>query len=311
MRIAVIEAADRLRNGEVVAVPTETVYGLAASLNRPEAIQHIFRLKSRPKNNPLIIHVASPSDIQEYVSIVPTAFDKLAAAFWPGPLTLVIGVNSNIIPPIATAGLLTAAFRIPRHPLALELLSLTGPLVMPSANLSGKPSATNAAHVEEDFGETFPVLDGGQCHAGVESTILIWNSDRWCAGRLGAISLDELGEVLGYMPEVINRVKSSGAPICPGQMYRHYAPKALLTLSRDLKLCREVVIGFDNRIYPNAEKVYSLGSSIFPEDAAQRLYAVLRQLDADGVERATIDIDIPKTGLWMTLHERLEKAARG
>src|SRR5262245_4612508 len=142
MHISLEEAASALKSGLVVAVPTETVYGLAASIDFPDAIEDIFRLKGRPSNNPLIVHVASAKEIAFYVTQQPPQFLKLASAFWPGPLTVVLPVDQVRIPSVARAGLPTAAFRVPNHPLTRELLEITGPLVMPSANLSGKPSAT-------------------------------------------------------------------------------------------------------------------------------------------------------------------------
>jgi len=148
MRINLEQAISKIQLGEVVAIPTETVYGLAASLALPEAIQLIFDLKKRPLNNPLIIHVCSTSQIKEYTSELPPDFDRLADFFWPGPLTMIIPIQCHLVPQIVRANLCTAGFRIPQHPLAQQLMHFTGPLVMPSANLSGKPSATSAAHVE-------------------------------------------------------------------------------------------------------------------------------------------------------------------
>lgn len=308
MRITLAEAASHLKHGDVVAVPTETVYGLAASLNEPSAIQKIYSLKNRPANNPLIIHVASASMVSEYAQVLPPGFTELAQEFWPGPLTLVLPAISNKIPYIATAGLSTAAFRVPEHSLTLKLLELTGPLVMPSANLSGKPSATTAEHVENDFGVDFPVVDGGPCSCGLESTILFWNGSTWVVARLGAIEPDAFAKGLGYMPEV--SIKGSQVPICPGQMYRHYAPKASLGLVHTIPDDGgEAVVGFSDRRYSSKRKLYSLGSSQEPLEAAQRLYSVLRQLDLDGVGAAIVDIDFPENGLWLTLKERLEKAA--
>lgn len=161
MRISLQAAASALKSGQVVAVPTETVYGLAAALNSKIAVEDIFKLKSRPSDNPLIIHVNELDQIESLARALPEDFYLLASAFWPGPMTLVLPVNIDAVPSIARAGLPTAAFRIPRHPLALQLLALTGPLVMPSANISGSPSATSVEHVEADFGDNFPILEGG------------------------------------------------------------------------------------------------------------------------------------------------------
>lgn len=318
MRISLADAATLLLTSEVVAVPTETVYGLAACLNDFTAIQKIYTLKSRPPQNPLIIHVASSQQIHEYVEELPDSFEALAAAFWPGPLTLVLPVKSNKVLNIVTAGLKTAAFRVPRHSLTRKLLAMTGPLVMPSANLSGKPSSTSAEHVEKDFTLDFPVLDGGPSEEGLESTILIWDSKKWVIGRLGALDADCFLPVIGYIPGLtkkhndldVNELKET--PTCPGQMFRHYAPKArLIFFKQDLLTTNpcQVIVGFDDKSYSREFKIYSLGLLKNPKVAAERLYAVLRQLDQDEVKEAFVDMDFPANGLWITIRERLEKAA--
>ncbi|MEI8364852.1 MAG: L-threonylcarbamoyladenylate synthase [Parachlamydiaceae bacterium] len=313
MHVSLSKAASLLDAGTVVAVPTETVYGLAARLDRPDAIAKIFTVKGRPKNNPLIVHIASAKDITGYVSELPPDLDLLAQAFWPGPLTLILPAIKESVPDIVRAGLHTVAIRVPDHPLTRELLKITGPLVMPSANPSGKPSATSSDHVEADFGKDFPVLDGGECHKGVESTILYWQDRVWTLARLGALAPEDFFSVLGYVPDVMLGMKSgeNGAPLCPGQLYRHYAPKAHLTLTTAIPLesC-DVILGFDDRYYPKGSRLLSLGSSLHPEEAARRLYAVLRQLDNEGIEHALVDVNTPDTGLWRTLRERLQKASK-
>jgi len=312
MRVTEHEAIRLLAEGHVVGIPTETVYGLAAAANNPHAVDAIFKLKGRPANNPLIIHLESPSQIQAFASDLPDGFDKLSNAFWPGPLTIVVPVKTETIPTAIRAGLSTAAFRIPSHPLTRSLLKHTGPLVMPSANLSGTPSATQPKHVENDFGSEFPILDGGECKNGVESTILLWRGERWVIVRLGALSQEDFLPVIGYSPFVEGTSRAiNEAPLCPGQMYRHYAPRAKLNLVRTVSAGSSgTVIGFSDRIYPDGCYLLSLGASNDPEQAAQKLYAVLRQLDSDAVQEAWVDIDFPEKGLWMTLRERLFKAAK-
>lgn len=306
MRVSVQQAHQLLTSGKVVGVPTETVYGLAASLTQPDAIARIFSLKNRPANNPLIIHLSSYQDMLAYVREVPEGIDRLAEMFWPGPMTLVVPVLVEKVPSIVRAELSTAAFRVPSHSLTRELLAMSGPLVMPSANLSGRPSSTSAEHVEEDFGVDFPVLDGGECQRGVESTILIFREAKWAIIRLGALSPEDFEEVLGYAPVVVAKEEGK-APLCPGQLYRHYAPRAKLLLGGKPSKSG-CVVGFSDREYL-CEKVYFLGISRDPTVAAQRLYGVLRQLDADGVVKAWVDMDFPNEGLWLTLRERLYKAA--
>lgn len=311
MKVSEEEAISLLNSGLVVAIPTETVYGLAASINFPKTIEKIFHLKGRPSNNPLIVHLGSIDDISLYARELPKNFNKLAAAFWPGPLTLVIPVIEDTIPAIARAGLPTAAFRIPGLELTRKVLNNTGPLVMPSANLSGKPSATSAEHVEQDFGNGFSVLDGGECQKGVESTILCWDKTEWVVIRLGALPPEAFLPVLGYTPKVEERKKEDhSAPLCPGQLYRHYSPKAKLTLSEAIPSeTNQAIVGFSDRSYPKNTLLFSLGKSDDPDSAAHELYSVLRNLDDAAIDHAFVDMSFPHHGLWQTLRERLQKAA--
>lgn len=311
MRVSFSEAVNRLNQGQVVAVPTETVYGLAALLCQENAIGEIFRLKGRPACNPLIIHVGAVEQCLELCSDLPPDFMKLAAAFWPGPLTMILPIQPDRVPEIARAKLPTAAFRLPKHEIARQLLLATSPFVAPSANLSGSPSATKPEHVEKDFGAGFPLLDGGSSLHGVESTILAHVDGAWQIVRLGALTAKQIGAVLGYLPECAVQTREN--PISPGQLLQHYAPKAKLTLSLNAyESCpqkRPVVVGYGTREYHGAKRVYLLGDTIDPEQAAYRLYALLRELDLEGVESAWVDMDIPVEGLWQTVRERLARAS--
>lgn len=303
MHLSLEQTALLLTQGNVVAVPTETVYGLAACVDQPTAIQQIFLLKNRPADNPLIIHVAHKEQIAAFVEGVPPDFERLAAAFWPGPLTLVIPVVEENVPTLVRAGLSTAAFRVPMHPVTRQLLEITGPLVMPSANLSGRPSATSAEHVEVDFGKDFPVLNGGPCEKGVESTILIFQEGSWKLGRLGAIAAEDFFAVLGYVPL---EAKKGKAPLCPGQRYRHYAPRGQLYFGPMEKV--GTVLGYSDRAYANDLHVIVLGAVKDPQSVAEGLYAALRRLDEEGIAAAWVDVDVPKEGLWLTILDRLYKA---
>lgn len=309
MRIPLEQAGELLIAGKVVAVPTETVYGLAASIVHPAAVESIYSIKGRPSSNPLIIHVSSLDQIIPYATEIPPFFYELASAFWPGPLTIVLPINTDLVPDKIRAGQPTAAFRIPNHPLVRELIALTGPLVMPSANISGRPSATSPSHVEHDFGADFPVLDGGSSIKGVESTIVIYLSDRWEVIRLGSIPAEEFEPVLGYVPEF--KISLDGEKVlCPGQLFRHYAPHSRLLLVTDFpEDLQGTIIGYSDRSYPKGCDVRVLGSLSTPEVCAERLYHVLRQLDEDNVPSVYVDMAIPTTGLWATLRERLNKAA--
>lgn len=306
MKITVNEAKQRLLSGEIVAIPTETVYGLAAWLLEEQAINAIFTLKGRPAHNPLILHIANKEACYQFVSELPSGFSALADAFWPGPLTLVLPIKEETIPAVARASLPTAAFRVPSHPLTLQLLQQVQPLVAPSANMSGSPSGTKPEHVEHDFGQNFPVVDGGAAQHGVESTILLHNEGVWQIARLGAISPEMLANVLGYTPEIVQ--KNEGKIVCPGQLLQHYAPQARLQLA-EIPQQKNFVVGYASRHYEGAKKVYILGNLNDPEGVSHRLYDTLRQLDQDGVLEAWIDMAIPEYGLWKTIRERLSRAA--
>ncbi|MFI0435920.1 MAG: L-threonylcarbamoyladenylate synthase [Parachlamydiaceae bacterium] len=308
MRISLEQAIDSLRSGQVVAVPTETVYGLAASIEKNHAIEHIFELKKRPHSNPLIIHLADWREINQYVTHYPPSFEALAKAFWPGSLTCILPVQSHV-PMQIRAGLATGGFRIPDLALTRELIRETGPLVMPSANLSGRPSSTRVEHVEEDFGIDFPVLDGGICSRGVESTILLYQDPHWVIVRLGALSPETFQTILGYRPLFVKKTEGA-SPLCPGQHFRHYAPRAKLILGEKPALHHiPFILGFKERSYPSDKKIILLGSLQDPNEVAENLYQALRQLDQEGADAAWVDLDFPREGLWETIAERLMRAA--
>lgn len=322
-----------LSRGHVVAIPTETVYGLAASIAHPAAIEAIFSLKGRPHFNPLIVHLACQPDLRfhpmeslsAYIEQPLEGLEQLVQHFWPGPLTLVLPVGtSSMISPLARANLPTAAFRMPLHPIAQRILSQTGPLVAPSANRSGTPSSTCVEHVEADFGPLFPVVDGGRCQSGVESTILMRHEGRWRIGRLGAIAPETFAPLLGYVPEwsaltgkagvaeagEAGEAGAIGEIRCPGQLYRHYAPCAKLILGEtEYDECHPVVLGFTDRDYIGAKRIFCLSSSDDPVGSLNVLYDVLRELDQQRISSAWIDLRMPETGLWRTLRERLIRAA--
>ncbi len=307
MKINIKEAKSLLLSGKVVAIPTETVYGLAALATNLDAVRAIFALKGRPSHNPLILHIAKPEECLHYAASIPSGLESLMAAFWPGPLTLVLPIKEELVLPEIRANLKTAAFRMPKHELALSLLNEVSPLVAPSANLSGAPSSTRREHVEADFGKGFPVLDGGRSLHGLESTILVYSNERWQIARLGAISQERLKEVLGYIPEIVEA--NAEKPICPGQLLAHYAPKARLILSTDSQNILPAVIGFGDRLYPHAKKVFLLSEKCDANEAAHRLYTILRQLDQENIQEAWVDMQFPETGLWKTVRERLSRAA--
>lgn len=226
---AVRKAANLLRAGRLVAFPTETVYGLGADACNAEAIGEVFRAKERPADNPLIVHVRDMEGIRRCAATDPRV-EKLAVAFMPGPLTLVLPAR-DVVPSIARAGLPTVAVRIPDNPVALSLLAEAGPLVAPSANLSGRPSPTTARHVLDDLsGRIAAVLDGGPCRVGIESTVLDLSGDRPRILRPGVIGRQEIEAVIGEIGVEVSTVEHRigepdvEAPRAPGMKYRHYAP---------------------------------------------------------------------------------------
>lgn len=309
MLINLNQVKQQFANGSPIACPTETVYGLAAPATDDTCIKKIFELKGRPSDNPLIVHFKDLKQVEDYLGPLPSEALQLAQAYWPGPLTLVLPYDGQHFSSRVQAGLLTLACRIPDSQAMIELIDCFGPIVAPSCNPSGRPSATCEQHIYEDFGEDFPVFKGGKAHKGVESTVVLWTKNSVEIGRLGAISQDDLERCLGYLPAF--KLKTSSQPACPGQKYRHYAPTCQLTYGQSLPNDQQVaILGFKQRTYPLAHPFVCLGDLNDPEYTLNTFYETLRALDRNGYKKAWVDIDFPKEGLWLTLHERLEKAAQ-
>lgn len=299
-------AARLLREGELVAFPTETVYGLGANAMDEQAARKIYEAKGRPSDNPLIAHIASMEGLRALVSHVPEAGLKLADRFWPGPLTMVFPKSRNV-PYGTTGGLETVAVRMPSDPVAHKLLEMAGvPIAAPSANTSGRPSPTTADHVYQDMqGRIAMIVDGGTVGIGVESTIVDVTGPVPVILRPGAITHEMLTEVLGEVlvdPAVLGPVKTDTRPQAPGMKYRHYAPKAELVLveGQQEKVVAEInrlagdrisqgyevgVICTDETLgcYRNGQ-VRSIGPRSHEETIAHNLYALLREFDDLGVD---------------------------
>ena len=223
-------AGDILRQGGLVAIPTETVYGLAANALDGEAVKKIYQAKGRPSDNPLIVHISRFSQLAPLVREVPESAQKLAAAFWPGPLTIILP-KSDVIPQQTSGGLDTVAVRCPSHPTARAVIDAAGvPLAAPSANLSGKPSPTTFLHVREDLtGRVDALLDGGDCDVGVESTVLTLATPVPRLLRPGGVTLSQLRQVLGQVevdPAVLHQMEAGQKAASPGMKYKHYSPAA-------------------------------------------------------------------------------------
>lgn len=318
------EAVTLLAQGEVVAFPTETVYGLGANALDPSAVAAIFRAKGRPQDNPLIVHVDHKDRVAAFVKEIPEQARLLMEHFWPGPLTLVLQKTEEI-PNVVTAGLATVAVRVPDHPIALELLRCTGfPLAAPSANLSGRPSPTRAEHVLADLQGKIPaILDGGETGWGLESTVLDCTTSPFRLLRPGGVTLEDLRALVpveyGASPG-----EEQEAPRSPGMKYRHYAPKALVYLvtgdgaaAKILELSESYrkkgedvgVMTWNERsyLYPTL-RVLNMGSQGDMATLAHRLYHLLREADVLGLTVLFIE-GVPEDNLGLAIMNRLRKAA--
>jgi L-threonylcarbamoyladenylate synthase len=290
-----------LRAGQLVAVPTETVYGLAARADSEGAVAAIFRAKGRPDFNPLIVHVASLGQARELAAFDERA-ELLAARYWPGPLSLVLPLRpGNAVVPAVTAGLSTIALRMPDHPALRRLLAEVAlPLAAPSANRSGTVSPTTPGHVTRSLGDALAaVLDGGSCSRGVESTIVALRADRtWQLLRQGPISQDELEGLLGEPQALADRAIEA-----PGQLARHYSPGKALRLNARQPGADEFMIGFGD-----IAGYCSLSESGDLALAAARLYACLHQASAADQPRIAI-APVPEDGIGVAINDRLRRAA--
>lgn len=293
--------AARLREGGLVSFPTETVYGLGADATNSEAVIAIYETKGRPRFNPLIIHCADLAMAETLVAFTPVA-RRLAEAFWPGPLTLVLPRRAGGgLSDLVTAGLDTVGVRVPDHPLALALIRAVGrPLAGPSANPSGRLSPTSAEQVRSGFGGRVAVLDGGPCKSGVESTILGVTGDAVTQLRAGALARGDIESLLGH-PIAVAAAHAGIA--APGMMASHYAPDALMRLDADMPRAGEAFLGFgatggDLNLSPSGDL----------REAARNLFAMLHALDRTGAPRIAV-APIPHTGLGEAINDRLERAA--
>ena len=318
-RESVREAAELLERSELVAIPTETVYGLAANALNENAVKKIFLAKGRPQDNPLIVHISSMKMLPPLVREIPDIAKALAERFWGGPLTMIFP-KSDKIPSVTSGGLDTVAVRMPSSEAAREIIRKCGfPLAAPSANLSGKPSPTTAQHVFEDMNGKIPlIIDGGECAVGVESTVICFKGDKIHILRPGGITaemLSEFGEVevdkaVMAQPEKNERVLS------PGMKYRHYSPKADVYVAnahgRAFKEYCAKRARYENDLIALgadvAERGVFLDYGSTPEIQAQRLFALLRRADDLGAK--TVLVEMPEqSGMGLAVYNRLLRAA--
>lgn len=311
-------AAALLRAGELVAFPTETVYGLGADALNGAAAARIFAAKGRPADNPLIAHIAGESGLAGLIAGEPCACARaLMRAFWPGPMTLIFP-KSPRVPREVTAGLDTVAVRMPSHPVARALISAAQtPIAAPSANRSGRPSPTTAAHVLEDMEGRIPlILDGGPCEVGLESTVVDVTGARPRILRPGGVTLELLEGVVGDVDVdegVLHQLQAGSQARSPGMKYKHYAPKGEVTIVTGPRAAQEIarlydaadgraaILAFSQADY-GARRVYRL------KNAPGELFAALRQLDEDGMETIYAE-DVPTTGVGLAVMNRLMRAA--
>ncbi|MBQ6266273.1 MAG: threonylcarbamoyl-AMP synthase [Clostridia bacterium] len=314
-------AADLLRNGGLVAIPTETVYGLAANALDPAAVARIFEAKGRPQDNPLIVHVASMEEIPPLVAQVDPRLSALADAFWPGPLTVVMK-KSDRIPAVVSAGLDTVAIRMPSHPTAHAVIAAAGvPLAAPSANTSGRPSPTRASHVLTDLdGRIDAVLEGGESEVGVESTVITLTTDPPTLLRPGGITHAQLEQVLGRIqisPAVFAQLRSNETAQSPGMKYKHYAPKTAVTLvkgsfeqykrfvdAQKTPVCAVCFRG-EGQSFDHAIEYGLAGDG---NAQAHDVFDALRRIDGAGCARALVRCPDP-SGVGLAVYNRLLRAA--
>lgn len=307
----VARAAELLRQGALVAFPTETVYGLGADAANPQAVGRVYAAKNRPPFNPLIVHLSDIEEVGREVEIPPVA-RALAKAFWPGPLTLVLPrrADSGVVARVS-AGLDTIAVRVPDHPVALALLrSVGGPLVGPSANPSGSVSPTHARHVLSDLdGKVDAVLDAGDCRLGIESTIVGFQAGEPVLLRSGALAIEAIARILGRAPAAPAMFSQL---LAPGGLPRHYAPSALLRLGASAPESGEAWLGFGAD--PAAAGSAVARENLSPDgdlgEAATRLYHCIRVLDKAVGRRGRIAVaSLPATGSGLAINDRLRRAA--
>jgi L-threonylcarbamoyladenylate synthase len=308
-------AVDELKRDGLVSIPTETVYGLAANAYNETSVKKIFELKNRPHYNPLIVHIKSADYLQHIAKEIPDIALKLATAFWPGPLTLVLKKQEHVSDFI-TAGKDTVAVRVPNHPLTLDLLNeLDFPLAAPSANPFGSISPTNAAHVHSYFGETLPViLDGGECEKGIESTIIGFENNQPILYRHGSISIEEIEKMVGKINTITHNDQT---PNAPGMLSRHYAPKTETYLTNNVAALATYFEGkkigllvFKNPMYHhNIHHQEILSKTGDCAEAAKNLYAAMHRLDEQNLD-VIIAERLPDEGLGKTINDKLERATK-
>ena len=316
------EAARMLHDGQVVGIPTETVYGLAADARNPQAVAQVFAAKGRPADNPLIVHIASMEQLTEIAAEVPPLAKRLAEQFWPGPLTMILPKQASI-PEITSGGLDTVGIRMPSHPVARALIRLSGvPIAAPSANISGYPSPTTAAHVMRDMqGKIAAVVDGGPCTVGVESTVIsLEGADSVRILRPGYVTKEMLESVAAHVsldPAILHQLKEGQTVRSPGMKYKHYSPRAHVILAdgswkgfaalvEQRKTAHTYALVFDGEGETLSVPILTYGKNY--QEQAQQIFSKLRELDDLGAQ--LVFVRAPSAdGVGLAVYNRLIRAA--
>lgn len=309
----ILKAKELLVRGELVGIPTETVYGLAGNALDINSVAKIFQVKDRPQFDPLIVHVSDFSSVNLFVSEIPDQAKRLAKAFWPGPMTLLLK-RKQTIPDLVTSGLDTVGIRCPNHPLTIQLLqSLPFPLAAPSANPFGYISPTKASHVNDQLGSKINyILDGGESTVGIESTIIGFEADQPTIYRLGGLSLEDIKSVVGSIHVQLHSVSN---PRAPGQLASHYAPTKKLILGNIpelLSIYGSSHVGLlsfqniDESVDPTKQRVLTSSGDLL--EAAQNLFASLRELDQLNIKIILAE-QVPEIGLGRAINDRLRRAS--
>ncbi len=305
------KATDLLLKGEVVAIPTETVYGLAASIESNEGLKKIFALKERPFFDPLIVHVANFKQAATLTTDWLPLADYLARVFWPGPFTIVLPKASHV-DPLITSGLDTVAIRYPAHPLAQELIHLVGPLAAPSANMFGHTSPTQPKHVQSEFpGANLLIVDGGTCEVGVESTVVSIDAEHVRILRPGAVTEEMIQAALRKWshPVAVSRGSSQASP---GSLKHHYMPKIPLVIVEPQKtasLAAELRLRIQNETGKPAQNAVELKLNDDPAIAARELYSEMRKISESGADCIYVVNRSDRQGMWSAIWDRLSRAA--
>lgn len=320
----IADAARLIQDGQLVAFPTETVYGLGADATNPQAVGQVYQAKGRPSDNPLIVHVSSPAMVAQYAAVIPEKAQQLMDQFWPGSLTIILPIKSGALDPVVTGGLDTVAFRLPDNQVTIDLINQAGvPIVGPSANTSGKPSPTTAQHVYHDLkGKIAGIVDDGPTRVGLESTVIDLWTDHPAILRPGVVTKAAIEAVIGSLTVDHHQVKDNETPKAPGMKYKHYAPNAQVLMVNDddwdqvkdqLVVGSTGVLATDEHLnqlnLDQSIPTFSLGNDV--QSASTHLFAGLRWFDDQPAITTIYAQTFPNQGVGEAYMNRLNKSAGG